>query len=135
MLRDYPTVQWRAGLEISPQLSYPPIKTLYYSFDARARAKRVEGAIQVEMCRMSRAEARKILVSLKDRSRRECVPSFSLAVAYAGLEDKNRALAYLQKAYEERCDLVPTIKVSPLFQSLHSDRRFQNLLERIGFPS
>ena len=81
------------------------------------------------------AEARKILVSLKDRSRHEYVPSFSLAVAYAGLGDKERALTYLQKAYEERCDLVPTIKVGPLFESLHSDRRFQILLERIGFPS
>jgi TolB-like protein/DNA-binding winged helix-turn-helix (wHTH) protein/Flp pilus assembly protein TadD len=81
------------------------------------------------------AEAQKILVSLQDRSRHEYVPSFSLAVAYAGLGDKGRALAYLQKAYEERCDLVPTIKVSPLFESLHSDRRFQILLERIGFPS
>ena len=37
-----------------------------------------------------------------------------MAVAYPGLGDKNRTLTYLQKAYEERCDLIPTIKVSPL---------------------
>jgi TolB-like protein/DNA-binding winged helix-turn-helix (wHTH) protein/Flp pilus assembly protein TadD len=80
------------------------------------------------------AEARKILVSLEDRSRHEYVPSFSLAVTYAGLGDKNRALAYLQKAYNERCDLVPTIKVSPLFESLHSEPRFQELLHKVGFP-
>jgi tetratricopeptide (TPR) repeat protein len=80
------------------------------------------------------AEARKILVSLEDRSRHEYVPSFSLAVTYAGLGDKNRALPYLQKAYDERCDLVPTIKVSPLFESLHSEPRFQELLHKVGFP-
>jgi TolB-like protein/DNA-binding winged helix-turn-helix (wHTH) protein/Tfp pilus assembly protein PilF len=81
------------------------------------------------------AEARRILASLEGRSRHEYVPSFSLAVAYAGLGDKTRALAYLQKAYDERCDLVPTLKVNPLFESLHSDPRFQKLLQRIGFPA
>ena len=81
------------------------------------------------------AEARRILASLEGRSRHEYVPSFSLAVAYAGLGDKDRALAYLRKAYDERCDLVPTLKVHPLFESLHSDPRFQKLLQRIGFPA
>jgi tetratricopeptide (TPR) repeat protein len=80
-------------------------------------------------------EARRILVTLVGRSRHEYVPSFSLAVAYAGLGDKTRALAYLQKAYDERCDLLPTLKVNPLFESLHSDPRFQKLLQRIGFPA
>jgi TolB-like protein/DNA-binding winged helix-turn-helix (wHTH) protein/Flp pilus assembly protein TadD len=80
-------------------------------------------------------EARRILVTLVGRSRHEYVPSFSLAVAYAGLGDKTRALAYLQKAYDERCDLFPTLKVNPLFESLHSDPRFQKLLQRIGFPA
>jgi tetratricopeptide (TPR) repeat protein len=81
------------------------------------------------------AEARRILASLEGRSRHEYVPFFSLAVSYAGLGDKTRALAYLQKAYDERCDLVPTLKVNPLFESLHSDPRFQKLLQRIGFPA
>lgn len=81
------------------------------------------------------AQARKILVRMKQRSRNEYVPSFSLAVAYTGLGDKNAALTYLERAYEERCDLVPTIKTSPLFDSLHSSPRFQELLRQIGFPS
>jgi TolB-like protein/DNA-binding winged helix-turn-helix (wHTH) protein/Flp pilus assembly protein TadD len=81
------------------------------------------------------ADARRILVSLEGRSRHEYVPSFNLAIAYTGLGDKTRALTYLQKAYNERCDLVPTLKVSPLFDSLHSDPRFQKLLQQIGFPA
>ena len=81
------------------------------------------------------AEARRILVSLEGRSRHEYVPSFNLAIAYAGLGEKTRALAYLQKAYDERCDLVPSLKVNPLFESLNSDPRFQKLLQRIGFPA
>jgi hypothetical protein len=81
------------------------------------------------------ADARRILVGLEGRSRHEYVPSFNLAIAYTGLGDKTRALTYLQKAYNERCDLVPTLKVSPLFDSLHSDPRFQKLLQQIGFPA
>jgi Flp pilus assembly protein TadD len=80
------------------------------------------------------AEARRILLGLEDRSRHEYVPSFNLAIAYAGLGDKRHSLTYLQKAYDERCDLVPTLKVNPLFDSLRSYPRFQKLLQRIGFP-
>jgi tetratricopeptide (TPR) repeat protein len=81
-----------------------------------------------------RAEAGEILASLQRRSRHEYVPAFSLAVAYTGLGDKDRALRYLQRAYDERCDLIPTMSVSPLFESLHPEAQFQQLLRRIGLP-
>lgn len=80
------------------------------------------------------AEARKALTKLIDQSRHEYVPAFTMAVAYTGLHDNRQAISYLQKAYEERCDLMPTIKVSPLFDSLQAEPDFQMLLKRIGFP-
>jgi Tfp pilus assembly protein PilF len=72
----------------------------------------------------NRVEAQRILGRLQTRSRREYVPSICLAFAYTGLGDKARALFYLQKAYEERCDLIPDINAHPLLDSLHSDARF-----------
>ncbi len=54
-----------------------------------------------------------------------------LAVIYAGLGDKDNCLKYLEKGVEE--GMVPIyLKVSPLFKFLHSDARFQALLEKLG---
>lgn len=54
-----------------------------------------------------------------------------LATIYAGLEDKDNCLKYLQLGME--VGMVPIyLKVSPLFKFLHSDARFQALLEKLG---
>jgi hypothetical protein len=53
-------------------------------------------------------------------------------VAYIGLGEKDAALARLQKAYEDREDQVAVLKIEPLFDTLHADPRFQELLRRIG---
>jgi len=78
------------------------------------------------------AQAGRILTNLKSRSRRQYVSSYSLAVAYIGLGERDAALARLQKAYEDREDQVALLKIEPLFDSIHSDPRFQDLLRRIG---
>lgn len=77
-------------------------------------------------------QAGRILVNLESRSRREYVSSYSLAVACVALGERDAALAQLRKAYEAREDLVAVLKIEPLFDSLHTDPRFQDLLRRIG---
>ena len=52
---------------------------------------------------------------------------------YAGLGEKDQALTWLEKAYEQLFN--PSILVRPAFDPLRSDRRFQDLLCRIGLPS
>jgi hypothetical protein len=52
-------------------------------------------------------------------------------VRYAGLEDKEKCLSWLTKAYEERSS-VTYIKVDPTFEFLRDDSRFKILLEKIG---
>jgi len=79
-----------------------------------------------------RAQADRILTNLESRSKRQYVSSYSMAVAYVGLGKRDAALAQLQKAYDEREDQVGLLKIEPLFDSLHSDPRFQELLRRIG---
>ena len=60
------------------------------------------------------------------------VSSFNFALIYTELQENDQAFRWLDKAYEERSDLLSWLKVVPAFDSLRSDPRFQELLERIG---
>jgi tetratricopeptide (TPR) repeat protein len=59
-----------------------------------------------------------------------------LAVYYAALGDKDKAFAQLDRAYDDGHLLW--LKVEPLYDSLRDDlrddRRFQELLRKVGFP-
>ncbi len=77
--------------------------------------------------------ALKVFEQLKDLSKRCYVPAYSLAIIYTGLGQKDQALKWLRKAYEERYDRLIYLKVEPMFDSLRSDPRFKDLLRRIGF--
>src|SRR5262249_39790334 len=73
------------------------------------------------------------LKSLAILQRRDVSPRL-VAVIYARLGDKDQAFNWLEKAYEEHDALLPFLNVNPMFQPLHSDSRFQDLLRRIGLP-
>jgi Flp pilus assembly protein TadD len=81
-----------------------------------------------------RAEARKLLDELKERSKRGNVPWFYIAGIYAGLEEKDQAFACLEKAYEQREQGLAVMKREPMFDPLRSDSRFQDLLRRMKLP-
>jgi serine/threonine-protein kinase len=81
-----------------------------------------------------RAEARKVLEELRERSKREYISSYFVAIIYAGLGNKDQAFAWLQKAFEDRADELVFLKADPRFDPLHSDPRFQDLLRRMNFP-
>jgi eukaryotic-like serine/threonine-protein kinase len=79
-----------------------------------------------------REEAGRILNGLKDKRRREYVRPYILAENYAALGEKDQALKWLQKAYDERDDWVVWIKVDPNLDGLRADPRFAELLDRVG---
>ncbi|MBI3694565.1 MAG: protein kinase [Acidobacteria bacterium] len=78
------------------------------------------------------AEARKLLAEIEGMIGARYVPAYSLALAYMGLGDNDRAFEYLEKTLEERSSLSVWIKVEPLFDSLRSDPRFPLLLKKMG---
>lgn len=80
------------------------------------------------------AEARKVLDKLKEQSKRSYIPWFYIAGIYAGLEEKDQALAYLDKAYEQREQGLAVMEREPMFDPLRSDARFQSLLHRMNLP-
>jgi adenylate cyclase len=56
----------------------------------------------------------------------------NLAVIHVGLGEKDEAFALLAKACEGKSDSLRHLLVSPLYDSLRSDPRFDDLLEKTG---
>ncbi len=61
--------------------------------------------------------------------------SYNTAMIYAGLGDKNRALEYLEKSYQEKEYLLLYVKVDPLWESLRAEARYKDLLRRLNLES
>jgi Tfp pilus assembly protein PilF len=78
------------------------------------------------------AEARKILDELLARSKRGYFPSWTIAMIYIGLGDKDRAFEWFGKAVEERGENTVWLKIGPLYDPLRSDPRFADLLRRLN---
>ena len=62
-------------------------------------------------------------------------PTFAFIWAYAGLDDKEQAFAWLEKAYEERRQRMVWLNVDAFLDPLRSDPRFDDLVRRVGLPS
>ncbi|MCI4347931.1 MAG: tetratricopeptide repeat protein, partial [Thermoplasmata archaeon] len=76
-------------------------------------------------------EARKILAELLERSRHQYLPSYWIALIYTGLGETDQAMAWLERACDERSSWIVWIKVEPRFDRLRSDPRFVSLLRRM----
>jgi eukaryotic-like serine/threonine-protein kinase len=79
-------------------------------------------------------EALGILHDLLQLSAKQYVSPYSVALVYVGLDQKDEAFQWLDKAYAERSVRLINIAVHPRFASLHSDRRFSALVQQIGLP-
>jgi len=66
-------------------------------------------------------------------SNKHYVSPFRIAFVYAGLNENNRAFECLEKAYEERFELLIELKTSLYFDPIRIDPRFPELLKKISF--
>ena len=78
--------------------------------------------------------ARKILAELERPSNDTYVSPWWSAIVYPDLGDKEKAFYWLEKAYRGREHDLVFSKVWPMFDSLRSDPRFQDLMRRVGLP-
>ena len=77
------------------------------------------------------AAAHKLLKELTLRSRDQYIPAFSIALVYIGLGERDRALEWLEQAYQDRSAYMVYAKTDPLLDPLRSDPRFISLLHRM----
>jgi len=78
-------------------------------------------------------EAMKIARELESRQSQDSSTGASIALIYVGLGDNDRAMIWLNKAYQARFN--PSILMRPVFDPLRSNPRFQDLVHGIGLPS
>jgi TolB-like protein/DNA-binding winged helix-turn-helix (wHTH) protein/Flp pilus assembly protein TadD len=141
--------QFRAVLDMEPNFSRAHLVVVAYVENGqvtdalahietwrRAETDPTPWPWAMEVCAYQRsgqpAKARHALAKLERWNRQgrlDAAPNF--AAAYTCLNNKDQALAWLQKAYEEH-SVALTSLVDPIYDPLRSDPRFQDLLRRVG---
>ena len=75
-------------------------------------------------------EARAILNQLEALSKKRYVSPLYFAIVYAGMKDNDKAIEYLNKAFEARHPGLVLIRIEPMFDGLRADERFKALIKR-----
>lgn len=76
------------------------------------------------------AEAQDILAKLQSLSERRYISGLYFAMVYAGLKDNERAIHYLNEAFQAKHPGLVLIRIDPTFDGLRSDERFKTLVRR-----
>jgi TolB-like protein/Tfp pilus assembly protein PilF len=77
--------------------------------------------------------AQKILEELKALSKKRYVSPYFIAIVHAGRGEKDEALEWLEKASDDRSEMLAWLKVAPEVDSLRPDPRFASIMRRVGF--
>lgn len=80
-------------------------------------------------------DARSLLDLLGQLSKRRYVSPHSIATVHAGLNQKSKAIDWLNSACDERSNWVIFLNVDPVFDSLRPNARFQAVLRRVGLAA
>ncbi len=79
-----------------------------------------------------RAAAQRLLADVEERFGTEPLPRSILAATHLALGDKDAAFVWLGRGVEERDQSLLNLKVSPQWDPIHRDPRFQQLLRRMN---
>ena len=142
-------VALRRGLEIDPShyVSYLRVglvclqKNLpHEALDAMRQAVMHSGGSTEALAGLAQAYAvtgdslamEKIVQELGESAHRYVSP-YNVARVYGAVDDKQRALEWLERAYREHNPDLIELTREPSFAGLHSDAKFRELVDRIGW--
>jgi serine/threonine-protein kinase len=96
---------------------------------------RMLGMLGEALARAGQAqEAREILARVEQFSTEEYVDPWSLCRQHMALGEKEKAMHYLERSFEERSTLALFAHVDPLLKPLHTDSRFREIIARLHLP-
>ena len=149
---DAAIVEFKNALELEPNFA-PALNYLARSYQAKGmddeamstfhKAVEHSGGSPVMKARLGWAyakigktvEARRILSELEAEAKTRYVAACLIASLHVALGDKEQAFAWLDKAFQERDVLLLTLNIESHLDPLRSDRRFQDLVRRVGLPT
>jgi TolB-like protein/class 3 adenylate cyclase/Flp pilus assembly protein TadD len=79
-----------------------------------------------------RPKAERMLRELEEMAKRQYVNSSAFAAIYLGLGEKEKALDWLDKCYENQESACWLLKVDPIYDSVRNETRFQALVKKVG---
>jgi TolB-like protein/tetratricopeptide (TPR) repeat protein len=130
-----PMALWSLGFALTGAEQFDEaIRTLEKAASVSQRSSAVLGVLVRAYARGGRrTEALRVLDELHRRRQRGYVPAAAFLNAYLGLGDTEEAFAWLERAAEERSNIMQFLKVHPFFDSLRGDPRFAEFLRRANF--
>lgn len=79
------------------------------------------------------AQARSEMAKWEQLNRKHSWPLTDvILMAYVAMDEKDKALALLDRSYQDHSISLTSLKVEPAFDPLRNDPRFQDLLRRVG---
>jgi TolB-like protein len=145
--RDYPAASeaLRRALEIRPESAFGlnNLATLQllegHTAEALAtfrkiefEAVRLQGIAMAEHTLTNVKESQQALDELIAKHAQEA--AFQIAQAFAWRGEKDQAFEWLDRSYQQRDAGLSYVKVDPLLNGLHGDRRFKALLRKMKLP-
>jgi DNA-binding winged helix-turn-helix (wHTH) protein/TolB-like protein/Flp pilus assembly protein TadD len=141
--------QCRKTLELDPNFSmaHAQLGVAYWgkgmyreALGPLQRAVELEGEGSVRMIQLAmgygfagqKDKAQEFLKRLRKRAKTEYVDPTWFAGLYAALGDKEKALDWIEKAYDERSVTATGLLVDTRFNTLRSEPRYQAVLSRMG---
>jgi tetratricopeptide (TPR) repeat protein len=82
-----------------------------------------------------RSSAQKILDELEGLSKKRYVSPYFIAIVHAGRGETDKALEWLEKASDDRSEMLAWLKVAPEVDRLRPDPRFASIMRRVGFAT
>ncbi|MFL6304572.1 MAG: TPR end-of-group domain-containing protein [Candidatus Sulfotelmatobacter sp.] len=133
------------SIEPNPAVFYFPFGVIYaekgdyakaiQNFQGLGEQPHALGHLGNLYARMGRAaDARAILPKVEQHIEKTGVGRYEIALVYAGLNEKDQAFAWLEKALASHDKGLTYLKIDPCLDPLRSDPRFHELLRRVGLP-
>jgi len=147
---DQAIVEYRKALDLDP--SFPPVHlVLGQTYEQKGMLKEatveleqavnLSGSGAIYLASLAHAygvagrrnDALQVIRRLEKLAAGQQVSSYDMALAFMGMDDKDHAFSWLERAASDHAGRLMFLNVEPRFNSVRSDPRFGELVRRLNF--